>query len=86
MKRVSFGTLALLPLVCLAGCAAAYNCYSWGQVNCNYCPPKAMAYSNSPNCNCTDTPGQQYLARDVAKSSGGIISEARSQPLEIKAR
>ena len=63
----------LLPIFMLVGCAASYDCYPCGTVNCGYCAPNPLPYSNYDSCNCNDSIGRNYLAN---RSTGSDIGMA----------
>ena len=66
--------ICLLPMLVLAGCASQYDCYPCGKVSCNYCPLKAMPYTEFQSCNCNDSNGQTYAAS--LPNNAGLSSES----------
>lgn len=55
--------LASLVAVSMTGCAAAYHSYSGCRVNCKYCPPPALPYSQYASCACHSCQTSNYLSR-----------------------
>ena len=53
---------ALFVLALAGGCAPAYRCYSDCRVNCKYCPPPPLPYTQYDGCVCHSCVGAEYLA------------------------
>jgi hypothetical protein len=53
--------LALLLTTLVAGCATAYHCYSGCRIDCRYCPPPPLPYSDYAGCACHSRAVSRYL-------------------------
>ena len=78
-RVISFSRVVpLLLLLASIGCASSYDCYSCGRVNCHYCPPNPLPYSNSNMCVCNDSIGRIYSASRGIAGRIGIDDELRA--------
>lgn len=57
--RPLFAVLAMTAAV--AGCASAYHSYSGCCINCKYCTPPPLPYTQYPNCVCHSSVAERYL-------------------------
>ncbi len=59
----AFSLICLSSLLTLTlGCASAYHSYSGCYVDCNYCPPPPLPYSQYDGCVCHSHAASPYLA------------------------
>jgi len=54
--------IMLLAIIFMAtGCASAYRCYEGCGINCQYCPPSALPFTQYTGCKCHSRPALQHL-------------------------
>ncbi len=56
------GLLAVLVVV-ITGCAPAYHCYQTCNVDCGYCPPPPLPYTQYDGCVCHSCAVSSYLSK-----------------------
>lgn len=63
--RWLFGLMTMISAG--AGCAPAYHCYSGCCVNCKYCTPPPLPYTEYKGCVCHSCVAERYLKSEQPK-------------------
>ena len=71
------GLIGLLAIPLVAGCAPAYDDYSGCRVNCRYCAPPPLPYTQFQDCVCHSCAAARYLAvQPIAEEPADVASPA----------
>jgi len=81
-RKPGVAWLPLVLFVLFASCAPAYDWYPCGNVSCYYCPPNALPYACWQSHNCSDSPGQMYLAETETVPIIDVRSQTTEKPAE----